>query len=204
MRRITLWLASTVSALFLLFSYHTSTNAAATTSIVAPQTDAAAAAGTGTNAGTTSGTATSGTTSGATTSGASGTSSAATGGAASSSGATGNSSGSTSSTTSGSGSASSGTTATSATTVDGSVVSTRYGNVQVQITVAAGKVTAAKVLQVPYTDRKDQQINNRAVPILNSEAVAAQNADIDMVSGATYTSQAYAQSLQAALDAAHI
>ena len=102
-----------------------------------------------------------------------------------------------------SGAATSGASA-AATTVDGSVISTRYGNVQVQITVADGKVTAAKVLQVPWSDRKDQQINSRAVPILNSEAVAAQSSDIDMVSGATYTSQAYAQSLQAALDAAHV
>lgn len=174
MRRITLWLASTISALFLLFSYHTSTNAAATTSIVAPQTDAATAAGAAGTPSTTSG-----------------------------------SSPSDSSTTSGSttsGSATSGASAAAITpaTVDGSVISTRYGNVQVQITVADGKVTAAKVLQVPWSDRKDQQINSRAVPILNSEAVAAQSSDIDMVSGATYTSQAYAQSLQAALDAAHV
>jgi uncharacterized protein with FMN-binding domain len=107
--------------------------------------------------------------------------------------------------TSGASAAANGAAATAAaTTVDGSVISTRYGNVQVQITVADGKVTAAKVLQVPWSDRKDQQINSRAVPILNSEAVAAQSSDIDMVSGATYTSQAYAQSLQAALDAAHV
>ncbi len=188
MRRITLWLASTISALFLLFSYHTSTNAAATTSIVAPQTDAAAAAGAAGTPSTTSGSPTSGspTTSGSTTSGST-TSGSAMSGAA----------------TSGASAGSSAAAITPA-TVDGSVISTRYGNVQVQITVADGKVTAAKVLQVPWSDRKDQQINSRAVPILNSEAVAAQSSDIDMVSGATYTSQAYAQSLQAALDAAHV
>ena len=183
MRRITLWLASTISALFLLFSYHTSTNAAATTSIVAPQTDAATAAGAAGTPSTTSGSSPSdsSTTSGSTTSG-SATSGSATSGA----------------------SAGSSAAAITPATVDGSVISTRYGNVQVQITVADGKVTAAKVLQVPWSDRKDQQINSRAVPILNSEAVAAQSSDIDMVSGATYTSQAYAQSLQAALDAAHV
>ena len=81
---------------------------------------------------------------------------------------------------------------------------TKFGNVQVQITVENGRITASEVIQVPWSDRKDQQINSRAVPILNSEAVAAQSSDIDMVSGATYTSQAYAQSLQAALDAAHV
>jgi uncharacterized protein with FMN-binding domain len=190
MRRIALWLASTISALFLLFSYHTSTNAAATTSIVAPQTDAAAVAGAAGTPSTTSGSPTSGssTTSGSTTSGST-TSGSVMSGAA----------------TSGASAAANGAAATAAaTTVDGSVISTRYGNVQVQITVADGKVTAAKVLQVPWSDRKDQQINSRAVPILNSEAVAAQSSDIDMVSGATYTSQAYAQSLQAALDAAHV
>lgn len=188
MRRITLWLASTISALFLLFSYHTSTNAAATTSIVAPQTDAATAAGAAGTPSTTSGSSPSdsSTTSGSTTSGST-TSGSATSGSA----------------TSGASAGSSAAAITPA-TVDGSVISTRYGNVQVQITVADGKVTAAKVLQVPWSDRKDQQINSRAVPILNSEAVAAQSSDIDMVSGATYTSQAYAQSLQAALDAAHV
>ena len=84
------------------------------------------------------------------------------------------------------------------------MISTRYGNVQVQITVADGKVTAAKVLQVPWSDRKDQQINSRAVPTLNSEAVASQSSSIDMVSGATYTSEGYIQSLQSAIDKAHL
>ena len=64
--------------------------------------------------------------------------------------------------------------------------------------------TAATVLQIPNRDRKDVQINNRAVPILNAEAVQAQSADIDMVSGATVTSVAYIQSLQSAIDKAHL
>jgi uncharacterized protein with FMN-binding domain len=83
-------------------------------------------------------------------------------------------------------------------------VSTRYGNVQVQITVEDGKVTKSIVLQVPWNDRKDQEINSRAVPTLNAETVQAQSADIDMVSGATYTSKGYIESLQAALDQAHL
>ena len=62
----------------------------------------------------------------------------------------------------------------------------------------------AVVLQVPWNNQKDQQINARAVPTLNSEAVKAQSADIDMVSGATYTSEAYLQSLQSAIDRAHL
>ena len=84
----------------------------------------------------------------------------------------------------------------------GEAVSTRYGDVQVQITVAAGKVTAATVTQVPWSDHKDQQINSRAVPVLNDEAVSAQSSSIDMVSGATFTSEGYIQSLQSALDQA--
>ena len=84
----------------------------------------------------------------------------------------------------------------------GAAVPTRFGNVQVQITVVDKKITAATVLQIPNRDRKDVQINNRAVPILNSETVRAQSADIDMVSGATVTSVAYIQSLQSAIDQA--
>ena len=68
--------------------------------------------------------------------------------------------------------------------------------------MVAGKVTAARVLQVPWNDHRDQEINGAAVPVLNEEAVAAQAADIDMVSGATYTSQGYIGSLQSALDQA--
>jgi uncharacterized protein with FMN-binding domain len=81
---------------------------------------------------------------------------------------------------------------------------TRYGNVQVEITVENGKVTAAKVLQVPWSNGRDQEINSYAVPILNQEAVDQQSANIDMVSGATYTSQGYAQSLQSAIDRANL
>lgn len=83
-------------------------------------------------------------------------------------------------------------------------MSTRYGNVQVQITVSGGKITHSVVLQVPWNNPKDQQINSRAVPVLNAEAVDAQSAQIDMVSGATYTSEAYLQSLQSAIDKAHL
>ena len=86
----------------------------------------------------------------------------------------------------------------------GAAVPTRFGNVQVQITVVDKKITAATVLQIPNRDRKDVQINNRAVPILNSETVRAQSADIDMVSGATVTSVAYIQSLQSAIDKANL
>ena len=81
-------------------------------------------------------------------------------------------------------------------------MSTRFGDVQVQITVQGGQITKAEVLQVPWNDRRDQEINSYAVPVLNSEVVDAQSANIDMVSGATVTSQGYLQSLQSALDKA--
>jgi uncharacterized protein with FMN-binding domain len=89
-------------------------------------------------------------------------------------------------------------------TYDGDAVGTQYGDVQVQITVAGGKITAAQVLQVPWNDHRDQEINSYAVPVLNSEVVQAQSANIDMVSGATFTSDGYIQSLQSAIDQAHL
>ena len=103
---------------------------------------------------------------------------------------------------SGSRSASPGAAGTS--TVAGDAVDTRYGPVQVQITVANGKVTAADVLQVPKQSRNDQMINSRAVPILDAEAVSAQSAKVDAVSGATVTSDGYAESLQSAIDKVHL
>lgn len=88
-------------------------------------------------------------------------------------------------------------------TVDGAVVQTRYGPVQVQITLSAGRLTAVKILQVPDGNPRDQEIASFSVPQLTQEALAAQSARIDTVSGATYTSEGYAQSLQSALDKAH-
>ncbi len=75
-----------------------------------------------------------------------------------------------------------------------------------RITVSGGKVTAAEAITYPTESGKDRMINSRAIPpVLNSAAVKAQSANIDMVSGgATYTSQGYKQSLQSALDQAHL
>lgn len=89
-------------------------------------------------------------------------------------------------------------------TYTGRAVDTAYGPVQVRITVAGGKVTKAVVTQVPWNDSRDQEINGYAVPILNQEVVQAQGAGIDMVSGATFTSEGYAKSLQSAIDQAHL
>ncbi len=85
----------------------------------------------------------------------------------------------------------------------GSSVQTRYGPVQVKITYAAGRVTGVVAVQLPSGRSRDAEINNYAVPILESETLAAQGANINSVSGATYTSDGYVQSLQSALDAAH-
>jgi uncharacterized protein with FMN-binding domain len=87
--------------------------------------------------------------------------------------------------------------------INGSTVQTRFGPVQVQITVSAGKVTAADAVQYPTRERRDVAINRQAIPILNSEVLSAQSANIDAVSGASYTSDGYVQSLQSALDLAH-
>ena len=88
-------------------------------------------------------------------------------------------------------------------TVDGPVVSTRFGPVQVEVVVAKGKVANVVALQLP-TGRRSGQISSYAEPILHDEALQAQSANIDLVSGATYTSDGYAQSLQAALDKAGV
>jgi uncharacterized protein with FMN-binding domain len=86
--------------------------------------------------------------------------------------------------------------------VTGSVAQTRWGPVQVQLTVANGKITAVSVLQYPNGNGRDQEINAQALPILIQETLKAQSAKIDMVSGATYTSTGYETSLQSALDKA--
>ena len=89
-------------------------------------------------------------------------------------------------------------------TYTGEVAQTRWGPVQVQITVTGGKITAAGTTQVPSDNPRDQEINSYAVPVLDQEAVQAQSAQIDAVSGATVTSDGYIQSLQSAIDQAHL
>ncbi|MFG1831868.1 FMN-binding protein [Micromonospora chersina] len=165
MRRITIWLLSTVAALVLLFSYRTSTmGAGGGTSAIASGSDGPAGSGsswTGTDDGSGS------SSGGGTSSGGSGTSS-------------------------GSG------------TATGSVAQTRWGPVQVKITVSNGKITDVTAVRVPDGNHRDQEINDYAVPILRQEALAAQDARIDTVSGATVTSDGYRESLQSAIDAAHL
>jgi uncharacterized protein with FMN-binding domain len=99
-------------------------------------------------------------------------------------------------------SSSTGSSTGTATTVTGAAASTKYGPVQVQITVSDGTVTDVSVVEYPSGNGKDQQINARALPVLVQETLKAQSADVDMVSGATYTSDGYVTSLQSALDQA--
>ncbi|WP_406433760.1 FMN-binding protein [Streptomyces sp. NBC_00631] len=106
------------------------------------------------------------------------------------------------STSGSSGSSKSGSSSTGTKTVTGDTVQTRWGPVQVKVTIKNGKITDVTAVQYPTENPRDQQINSYAIPQLRSEALAAQSASIDTVSGATYTSEGYQQSLQSALDSA--
>jgi uncharacterized protein with FMN-binding domain len=159
MRRIIIWLASTITIVVLLFGYHTSTD----------KTSSAAPVNTHSSPSTSSG------------------------GRKASGPKT--SSGGRKPTTSPS---------SKITTYSGSVAHTRWGPVQLKITVHGGKITKVTILQQPNGSRRDTEINSQALPILIDETIRAQSADIDMVSGATVTSDGYLRSLQAALDEAGI
>lgn len=87
-------------------------------------------------------------------------------------------------------------------TFTGSVVQNPFGEVQVQVTLSGGKITDVTALQLP-THGRSGFISQAVAPILQGEVMSAQSASIDIVSGATYTSEAYAQSLQSALDQTH-
>ena len=154
MRRIALAIVTTISALVLLFSYHTSTMGAGTSTAGVTQQPKA-------------------TTSGGTSGGTSGS-----GGSGGSGGGDG--------------------------TYTGDSVQTRWGPVQVRITVADGKITDSTAVAYPNENFRDQQINDVALPILAQEVLDAQGANIDHVSGATVTSDGYVASLQSALDAANL
>jgi uncharacterized protein with FMN-binding domain len=182
MRKITMWFVTTVAVMVLLFSYRTSTMGTAPSGA-----SAAAANPPGVVTGMTPGQAA---TDGSNTGGS-------TNSGSTNSGSTG--SGSTNGGSTNSGSTNSG----SATLVNGTVAQTRWGPVQVQVHIGGGRITDVTALQVPSGNRRDAEINAYAVPQLRTEALAAQSAQIDVVSGATVTSEGYMESLQAALDSAH-
>ena len=87
-------------------------------------------------------------------------------------------------------------------TYTGSTVSTRFGDVQVQVTISGGAITDVTPLHLTDHDGRSVMISNQAAPILRDEVLQAQSASVYLVGGATYTSQAYLQSLQSALDQA--
>jgi Uncharacterized protein conserved in bacteria len=84
--------------------------------------------------------------------------------------------------------------------IAGAVEQTPYGPIQVSVTFTGTKITAVKELQSPNDRDLSVQINANAAPILAQEVLTSQSARIDTVSGASYTSQGYAQSVQSAID----
>ena len=95
-------------------------------------------------------------------------------------------------------------TAAAPKTYTGQAVTTRYGIVQVKATVAGGSITDVAFVQLTAFDPHSQQINSQAGPQLLQETLQKQDARIDTVSGASYTSEGYRESLQSALDKAGI
>ena len=174
MKRIVLWVLSTLSTLVVLFGYHTSTSStmATATGSETAITGSVQASGAGT---TSSGSAPPSD--------------------------TGSASSSSSSSSSGSSSSSSGSSG-STTTVTGAAAQTRYGPVQVQLEVSGSTITNVSVLQYPNSDGRDIQINQYALPQLIQQTLDQQDGSVSMISGATYTSTGYSQSLQSALDQA--
>ncbi|SDD78275.1 Uncharacterized protein, contains FMN-binding domain [Sanguibacter gelidistatuariae] len=93
-----------------------------------------------------------------------------------------------------------GSTTSSTVTVAGSVSQTRYGPVQVSVTFTGSTIVDVRTLQSPSAERESVQIAARSTPTLAKEVLAAQSATIDTVSGATYTSEGYRESVQSAID----
>ncbi|MDQ0424425.1 FMN-binding protein [Cellulomonas iranensis] len=194
MRRILLSIVTTVSGVVLLLQYPTSLDRSAGT------TDVTAA-----------GTTTTGTTGGAPSAGSSAGSDPAASASASSSGSSGasgtsdgSSSGSSAGSSGGASDGSSGGSSAGTGLTDGrytASTSMRYGTVSVTVTVSGGRVTAASGSQ-DSQDGHSRQVSSAALPTLDDEATTAGGASIAMVSHATFTSEAYARSLQAALDQA--
>jgi uncharacterized protein with FMN-binding domain len=89
-------------------------------------------------------------------------------------------------------------------TFTGQDVPNRFGDVQVQVIISNGRITDVSALQLPYDRARSAYISQVAGPMLRDEALQAQSARIDVISGATYTSDSYAQSLETALQQAHM
>ncbi len=111
-------------------------------------------------------------------------------------------SGSTSSGGSGSSSTSTSNGAYQDGTYVGSAANAYYGNVQVSVSISGGRITDVKFLQYPNTHPTSVYINSQAIPYLKQETIQSQNANVQIISGATFTSEAFIQSLQSALSKA--
>ena len=85
-------------------------------------------------------------------------------------------------------------------TATGDAVDTRYGAAQVRVTIEDGEIAKIEALQLQGNEPRSVEISSAAEPVLQEEALSAQSADVDAVSGATFTSASYAQSLRSALD----
>jgi uncharacterized protein with FMN-binding domain len=92
------------------------------------------------------------------------------------------------------------TTAAVARHADGSVVGTQYGDVEVAVSIDRGRITDVQAVELPFSHQRSAEISQQVAPLLRDEVLQAQSAQIDLISGATYTSDAYRQSLQSALD----
>ena len=86
----------------------------------------------------------------------------------------------------------------------GSDVPNRFGDVQIRVVISNGHITDVQALQLPTDRARSAYISQVAGPLLRSEVIQAQSARIDIVSGATYTSESYAQSVESALQQAHL
>ncbi len=173
MRRIAIWLAATTTIVVLLFGYHTSTNSTGST-VASGRITAPVPLPTATSAPKST---------------APGSSRSRTSHPKSAAPKRTPTTGASSSTT-------------AAKTYTGSVAQTQWGPVEVRVTVAGGKITDVALPQYPNGNSRDQEINAYALPTLVQETLKAQSANVDMVSGATVTSDGYLQSLQSALDQA--
>jgi uncharacterized protein with FMN-binding domain len=87
-------------------------------------------------------------------------------------------------------------------TFTGQTYTNPYGDVQVQVVISAGKITNVTTLHSPDSHQQSVSINSQALPLLREEVLKAQSAKIDIISGATFTSEGYAESVQSALDLA--
>ena len=193
MRRIVTLLLSTITVLVLLFSYHTSTDSGSPSVVAAPSGGAA----TGATPDTPTPSATTPAPAGADPG-------SGDDGAGDDGGTVTTPSPSVTPSPSSTPSPSATTPSSSTKTYTGDQVMTRWGPMQVEITVSGGKITAAQAVQYPSGNGRDAEINSYALPVLNQEVVDRQSAQIDTVSGATVTSDGYLQSLQSALDQAHL